>query len=145
MISNFSQAKLSIPFKRLYLLLTGLLFLGYSWLGFNIFGGMGNSFTPCPIKSITGYACPSCGTTRSIMAILEGNFYEAFFINPLGFIAIVALAVGPLLILVDLINRKSSLKSFYTKAEEQIKTKPLFLLFIIAIAANWIWNIYKGI
>ena len=137
---------MSMPVKKLYLIFAGLLFLGYSWLGFNIINATSsNSFTLCPIKNITGYACPSCGTTRSIMAIFEGEFYEAFLINPLGFFAIIVLLSGPIWVLLDMTRKKASLSSFYRNAEQRIKTKPLFILFTLAIAANWVWNIYKGV
>lgn len=39
--------------------------------------------TGCPIKSILGFPCPGCGTTRSYLALLKMDLNEAFYYNPL--------------------------------------------------------------
>lgn len=36
----------------------------------------------CPLKSLTGYDCPSCGIQRAIHALLNGDFKAAFWVNP---------------------------------------------------------------
>jgi Protein of unknown function (DUF2752) len=40
----------------------------------------------CPYAFLSGHACPTCGTTRSLWNILHGNFAAAFAFNPIGFI-----------------------------------------------------------
>lgn len=37
----------------------------------------------CPLKYIFGLPCPSCGMTRAHLALLRGNFKEAFLAHPL--------------------------------------------------------------
>jgi hypothetical protein len=37
----------------------------------------------CPIKYITGVACPGCGMTRAIQAALQLDFAAAFYYHPL--------------------------------------------------------------
>jgi hypothetical protein len=40
-------------------------------------------FVPkCPIKSLTGFDCPSCGIQRALHALFNGNFKVAFWVNP---------------------------------------------------------------
>lgn len=40
-------------------------------------------FVPkCPIKSLTGFDCPSCGIQRALHALFNGNFKAAFWVNP---------------------------------------------------------------
>ncbi|MDE7125963.1 MAG: DUF2752 domain-containing protein [Muribaculaceae bacterium] len=46
----------------------------------------------CVFKAITGYDCPGCGSQRAFHALLHGNVYEAFVLNPAVF-ALVPLAV----------------------------------------------------
>lgn len=41
---------------------------------------------PCVFKKITGLDCPGCGMTRAALAILDGDFYQAFRFNMLVFI-----------------------------------------------------------
>ncbi len=45
----------------------------------------------CPFRHFLGWSCPTCGTTRSVWAILHGNFAAAWGFNPLGFIVVIAL------------------------------------------------------
>lgn len=39
----------------------------------------------CPLKYITGLDCPFCGGQRAIVALFDGNFSEAFWLNPVLF------------------------------------------------------------
>lgn len=42
------------------------------------------SFYPvCLIKTLTGFSCPGCGSTRALHALLHLRFAEAFSLNPL--------------------------------------------------------------
>ncbi|MGJ1384952.1 DUF2752 domain-containing protein [Sphingobacterium spiritivorum] len=45
-------------------------------------------FPKCPVKSLTGFDCPGCGSQRAIHAILHGNFKAAFAFNPFFFFAV---------------------------------------------------------
>ncbi len=52
---------------------------------------------PCLFNRLTGLHCPGCGMTRATWAGLNGNFAQAFRLNPLGVIllplAVLALAI----------------------------------------------------
>jgi len=37
----------------------------------------------CPIKSIIGIPCPTCGMTRSLQALLNLDFRLSFYYNPM--------------------------------------------------------------
>ena len=43
-------------------------------------------FPPCPVRALTGFQCPGCGTTRALHALLHGDFAAAFRFNPMLFI-----------------------------------------------------------
>lgn len=53
-------------------LLSAFVFYTLYMLGFGI---------PCPIKSITGISCPSCGITRMSIAFIHGNIRRGFYYN----------------------------------------------------------------
>jgi hypothetical protein len=63
------------------------------WLWILVFGSMWvvAIFTPwqhlplteCPIKSILGFPCPTCGGIRAILALKEFHILKAFKMNPL--------------------------------------------------------------
>lgn len=40
---------------------------------------------PCVIHLLTGYQCPACGITRMMVALLSGQFLEAYSYNPFLF------------------------------------------------------------
>ncbi|MGH9958690.1 MAG: DUF2752 domain-containing protein, partial [Pyrinomonadaceae bacterium] len=42
------------------------------------------TFLPlCPVRALTGFQCPGCGTTRGLHQLLHGNLVAAFELNPL--------------------------------------------------------------
>jgi hypothetical protein len=41
----------------------------------------------CPFHRITGVACPGCGTTRAVLALLRLDFAAGLAVNPLAFLA----------------------------------------------------------
>jgi hypothetical protein len=40
----------------------------------------------CPVRLLTGFPCPGCGTTRAIGAISSGDFEQAWSLNPIAFL-----------------------------------------------------------
>ncbi|MDO5519905.1 MAG: DUF2752 domain-containing protein [bacterium] len=40
---------------------------------------------PCPIRTITGLRCPGCGISHMCMALIQGNFTEAYHANRILF------------------------------------------------------------
>jgi Protein of unknown function (DUF2752) len=58
----------------------------------------------CPIRALTGWRCPGCGTTHAIAALLAGRFADAWHYNAMATIAY------PLLALVALIRLYSGLR-----------------------------------
>jgi len=122
--------------------------VGYAWLFIN-FSGHVNSETGklsfCFFKLITHLPCPACGSTRSVLSILGGEYLQACYLNPLGFVIVSIMIITPVWILYDYIKRKSSLLQFYQKAESKLIQKQIAVPAILMILANWFWNIYKGL
>lgn len=54
-------------------------------------------FVACPLKSVTGYDCPGCGSQRAFHALLHFRFGEAFRYNPLFVVVLILLVVWLLL------------------------------------------------
>lgn len=128
------------------IILTGCL-TGYTWLFLNATSPQlqKTETSVCIMKHVTGIPCPSCGSTRSVLAILQGDFSGALHWNPLGFILILGLLSLPLWILYDLITRNVSFIRFYTKIETGFKQKKIAIPAIILILLNWYWTIHKGL
>lgn len=45
--------------------------------------GLASLLPPCPVHTFLGIPCPSCGTTRAIIALVEGRWLDALLYNPL--------------------------------------------------------------
>ena len=49
------------------------------------------AFLPsCPIHDLTGLPCPTCGSSRSIVYLAQGNILSSLTINPLAALCVIA-------------------------------------------------------
>jgi len=133
--------------NKLYVLVSTACAAGYIWLFVNYHRSISESFEPgfCMFKRITGIPCPSCGSTRSVLSILKGDFVGALLWNPFGLIIISVLILAPLWILYDIVLRKDSLLQVYNYSEIFLRKKWIAIPLIFLVILNWIWNIYKGL
>jgi Protein of unknown function (DUF2752) len=51
-------------------------------------------FPPCPVRYLTGWYCPGCGSLRAIHEILHGHLWAAWAMNPLTVLLLPFLAYG---------------------------------------------------
>jgi hypothetical protein len=51
-------------------------------------------FPPCPLRYLTGWYCPGCGSLRAIHQLLHGNLGAAWALNPLTVVLLPFLAYG---------------------------------------------------
>lgn len=52
-----------------------------AYYGVNLFSR--KTGTICLVRGVTGFPCPSCGTTRAFKEIMNGNISRAFYYHPL--------------------------------------------------------------
>jgi hypothetical protein len=50
--------------------------------------GKSGFFPACPFRTITGFTCPGCGSTRGLHRLLHGDVIAAFEFNPLMVLAL---------------------------------------------------------
>ncbi len=131
--------------RKLYFFLLVSNLIGYVWVGVNLIRSSQKGFTTCIIKNVTGIPCPSCGSTRSVIAFLKGEFIESLYWNPIGLILISLLIVVPFWLFFDVLYKKDSLFRFYVKVELILRKPKFAAVGITLIIANWIWNIFKGL
>ncbi len=139
---------MAISRNRLYAILILSCIAGCVWLFLNSSNHLVNNtneITVCMIKHITNIPCPSCGATRSVLSILQGEYLEALYWNPLGFILILIAVTIPIWITFDCATKKNSLVQFYNKAETILRQKKIAIPALFLVLANWFWNIYKGL
>jgi hypothetical protein len=51
-------------------------------------------FPPCPVRYLTGWYCPGCGSLRAVHQLLHGNLRTAWAMNPLTVVLLPFLAYG---------------------------------------------------
>lgn len=133
--------------NKLYVLVSTACAAGYIWLFLNYQRSVSDSIEPgvCLFKRLTGIPCPSCGSTRSVLSLLKGDFIGALISNPFGLIILSILILAPLWILYDVVLQKDSLLQVYNRTEIFLRRKWIALPLILLVILNWIWNIYKGL
>ena len=139
---------MSLKGKRLYLFLSVALVTGYGWVCYQYFSdpaGKGSNFEPCLIKQVTNLPCPSCGSTRAVISLLNGNISESLYLNPLGIVIALLMVIAPPWILFDILTKKESLLAFYYKTEVFLRRPGIAIPLIALVLVNWIWNISKGL
>lgn len=129
--------------NKLYSLLLIACLAGLIYLFYHIKTVEADTFRACIIKSVTGYSCPSCGTTRAVNLLLQGRFIESVVLNPFGIVVAIIMIIFPIWILIDIILKKETFYFWYKKAEGAIRKPWLASILIVLVLLNWIWNIYK--
>jgi hypothetical protein len=117
---------------------------GYLWL-YHAASTPESDTTVCLFKNITTLPCPSCGATRSVICVLNGNIEEALFINPLGILILLIMVVSPFWIVFDLLTGRITLYHFYCKIEQFLRKPIVAVPLIVLVIVNWLWNISKGL
>ncbi len=118
---------------------------GYIWLYFNFNTNEIKTDTVCFIKHATNIPCPSCGSTRSVLSLIKGDFDKALMINPLGYILVAIMLLLPIWIFIDVVLNKKTLLDFYKKSESYLQRPQYSIPLILLVIINWIWNITKGL
>lgn len=132
---------------RLYTILSIACIAGYIWIYSSIVNvhSESNFYDYCLIKQVTSLPCPSCGSTRAVILLIQGDIEKAFYTNPLGLFIAFTLIITPLWILSDLLSGTKSLFNFYIKTEHFLKNPKITIPLILMVLGNWIWNITKGL
>jgi hypothetical protein len=132
---NHQQKLLDSRLTRLTILLAGWLVIRETSIRAN---GFNDGPIICPIRLLTGFPCPACGTTRSIGAFSTGDFDLAWSLNPLGFALIATILIWTLRIKV--VNRffSDSLGRF-SKKNKAYKTSILVFIY----GASWALAVYR--
>ncbi len=131
---------------NLYLFLACL--VGYCWLA--LVGALrpeevGKRYDLCLIRHFAHVPCPSCGSTRAVLALIQGDLAGALYWNPIGFVIFAILIVAPFWIGYDLLLKKDTLFQFYRFFETTLCRKWVATPAIILLLLNWAWNICKGV
>lgn len=96
---------------------------------------------PCPFHAITGLPCLTCGGTRAISHLVDGEFGAALEMNPLVFFGVLACAAFVIYAVTFWILRRAPVRLDFRRGPALF-----FLRFgtLFAVAANWIYLVADG-
>jgi len=137
-----------VTLRRFQFLILSACLAGYAWVFFILFFGHSKriaSFEVCLFKNISTIPCPSCGSTRSVLALLNGRFLESLLINPLGIIVAFVMLMAPIWILFDFATKGQTFIDFYGRLDAFIKRPGNAIPLALLIIMNWFWTISKGL
>lgn len=139
-----------MPFSRnrFLLLLSLACIAGYVWLALISRlkpEEVGTQYDVCVIHHFLHVPCPSCGSTRSVLALMHGDIIGGLYWNPLGIVIFMVMVLSPFWIAYDLITGRSTLLRFYTVIEHTFQRKWVAIPAIVLILLNWIWNFMKDV
>lgn len=95
----------------------------------------GSRLDLCLFHRLTGYSCPTCGTTRGVLALAQGEWQQSFAWNPLTMTGAV---LGSLALLGRALSART-LEFQFTAMENRI----LVALGLLVMGLNWAWLIHS--
>jgi hypothetical protein len=134
--------------SHLHIFVLAFCLAGAGWLAWNAPGTPSAGATPtlCPFKLATGLPCPACGATRSLELLMAGDIAGSAALNPVGILLGLALLSFPFWILSDMLRGGDSFFRFTRGLDRVFSThRVLAVAGAALIAANWTWNILKGL
>ena len=93
---------------------------------------------PCSFRRITGIACPSCGTTRSLVYLAHGDIAGSLVMNPLLFLVMLVALFLFFMRLATLPFNRDTITLTHTSREGTFLRFGMAIIFL----ANWMYLIY---
>lgn len=85
----------------------------------------------CLILSLMGIPCPSCGMTRSFVAIARGNIIESLSYHGLGIFVFISFILLAIHLSIEVVTRRSLSSSFHRRLSHH--KVPLAIGFLIVL------------
>lgn len=110
----------------------------WTWIAMSINQCEQGIWKGCLIKHFLHIPCPACGSTRAIIAIIDGHIQEALALNPLGFVLLALLILLTVGIPYDYLRRQRNLYHLFTWADTCLHRKSVFIPTMSIILLNWL-------
>ena len=104
--------------RKIYGIAGALLILAipYFIMLYNDNGHIETSQSLCPFKMMTGFPCPGCGITKSLIFLYEGNFSKSIYYHLFGPFTFLFCIVAIIVLTVELLTKKEYFqKILYSK------------------------------
>jgi hypothetical protein len=91
----------------------------------------GQQLETCLLHRLTGHPCPTCGSTRVVLGLGQGDWRAAFWFNPLVTLGLLG---GGLVFGLRLVTGRA-LRVGLSSREQKVALG----IGLTALAANWLW------
>jgi hypothetical protein len=85
----------------------------------------------CVFKGITGFPCPTCGTTRSMLSLSQGDIATALAMNPLIALGLVGAVLSFLYSIITLIFNLKRMSVILTGREKTVVRTIAVIFFLV--------------
>jgi hypothetical protein len=94
--------------RKIYGIAGALLILAFPYfiMLYNDNGHIETSQSLCPFKMVTGFPCPGCGITKSLIFLYEGNFSKSFYYHLFGPFTFLFCIITIIVLTIELLTRK---------------------------------------
>ena len=92
-------------------------------------------FGPCGMKQRTGWPCPTCGMTTSVLAFARGDLLTAFYVQPAGAFLCTLLVVGAFFAF--LMSVFGVYFSAFDRLFAELRVRYLIVGLLVILAAGW--------
>jgi hypothetical protein len=112
-----------------------VILFGSLWLLQQLHFDFGLLFGPCGMKQRTGFPCPTCGMTTSVLAFSRGDLLTAFYVQP------AAAFLCSVLVITAFFAFLTSVFGVYFRALDRLWTeigfRRLVVGLLVILAAGW--------
>lgn len=92
----------------------------------------------CPLRSLVGVPCLTCGSTRAALALSRLDLWAALTVNPLAAAGWLVLVAG------GLMAGLLALRGIPLREPSWRLSLPLRLVIVLVLLANWVYVIQAG-
>ena len=100
-------------------------------------------FLVCPVRHLTGIPCPTCGMTRSFVAIVQGDWNQALAQHLFGPILFAGFLITVVHIAIELLAGRR-LSAFYGQAISNRKAQMISLIMVLSYYGLRIYHLSKA-
>lgn len=93
---------------------------------------------PCPFRALTGLPCPTCGSTRAVLAFLHLDIVAAISANPLVALAGLGLLAGGVAAPLWAMLRAPAIDV------PAPLPRRLRIAIVLILGLNWVWVLLRG-
>ncbi len=112
------------------------------WICQRIGFDFGTLFNPCGFKQRTGWPCPTCGMTTSVLAFTRGEIFNAFYIQP------AAAVLCSVILLIAFLTLLTAILGVYFNVFDRLlhETKVTYWIVVVLVilAAGWMVTLARA-